>query len=150
MTDRTPNLKRPLKFTPITEPEAREVLNWEYPDIGTYHYYAVRDERGELVGFCCYGEDAQVWGGDYALAALDVGLGLRPDLIGHGLSHGFLAAILDWGRELFAPECFRATVAAVNARSQGLFARAGFLIVQRFVALTGEPHEFVVMLRAEE
>jgi [ribosomal protein S18]-alanine N-acetyltransferase len=159
-----------LVFTPITEPEAREVLNWDYPDIGTlyrpdpnemeddirvlltptYNYYVARDVGGYLVGFCCFGEDAQVWGGDYTHNALDVGLGLNPELIGRGLSHQFLAAILDWGRQTFAPECFRATIATVNVRSQALFARAGFMIVQRFRAMTAEPYEFVIMLRAED
>lgn len=156
-------------FTPITEAEAREVLSWQYPDIGTlyrpdpkaleddlevllmpaYNYYAVRDETGALAGFCCYGADAQVPGGDYALPAVDVGLGLHPDRIGQGRSHGFLAAVLDWGRGRFDPEFFRATIADVNVRSQALFARAGFQIVQRFRAGEFEPHDFVVMVRGE-
>lgn len=157
-------------FTPITEAEARAVLGWEYPAIGTlyqpdpstferdleallapvYNYYAVRDEAGELAGFCCYGLDAQVPGGDYSLPAVDIGLGMHPARIGQGRSHGFLAAILAWGRELFAPDFFRATVADINVRSQGLFARAGFLIVQRFRAGEEEEHDFLVMLRAEQ
>jgi len=158
-----------LRFTPITEAEARIVLGWRYPDIGTlydpdpdemeddvavllmpsYHYYTARNGNDRLIGFCCFGDDARVPGGEYSLPALDIGLGLHPDLIGQGLSHHFLAAILDWGRECFDPDYFRATVASINARSQGLFARAGFLIVQRFKATGGEPIEFIVMLRAE-
>jgi ribosomal-protein-alanine N-acetyltransferase len=71
-----------------------------------YHYYAVHDATGVLVGFCCYGEDAQVAGGDYAAPALDVGMGLRPDLVGQGRAHGFLQAILAWGVEtLRAGDC---------------------------------------------
>lgn len=156
-------------FTPITEFEARTVLHWNYPEIGTlyrpdpealeedlavllepaYHYYTVRNEAGDLAGFCCYGADAQVPGGDYTLPAVDIGLGMHPDHIGQGRSHGFLAAVLDWGRHLFEPEFFRATIADVNLRSQATFARAGFLIVQRFRSGEGDPHDFLVLLRAE-
>lgn len=158
-----------LRFTPITADEARVVLTWEYPGLPTlyhpvpdeleediqvlltpaYNYYAARNSAGMLVGFCCFGEDAQVPGGDYSLPAVDVGLGMNPALIGKGLSHALLAAVLDWGRQLFDLNCFRATVAAINVRSLGLFSRAGFMVVQRFVALGGEPHEFLVLLRAE-
>ena len=164
-----------LQFTPITPAEAREVLNWRYPGLPAlynptpeeleddievlltpaYNYYAVRSAGGLLVGFCCYGGDAQVPGGDYSLRnAVDVGLGMNPALIGRGLSHGFLAAILDWGRACFVPDYFRATVAAVNVRSQGMFARAGFLVIQRFRPQDNpqgqDAHEFLVMLRAED
>jgi RimJ/RimL family protein N-acetyltransferase len=160
-----------LHFTPITPEEAREVLSWRYPELPTlynpapdelehdievlltpaYNYYAVRSATGLLVGFCCYGSDAQVPGGDYSLrGAVDVGLGMNPELIGHGLSHPFLAAILDWGRHCFMPDYFRATVAGVNARSQAMFARAGFLVTQRFRPPNEDLHEFLVMLRAED
>ena len=155
-------------FSPITEQEATTVLSWRYSDVAVqlqpnaddfvedlqalllpaFHYYAVRDSAGDLVGFCCYGEDAQVAGGDYALQALDVGMGLRPDLVGQGRAQGFLQAILHWGNLQFAPEMFRSTVAAVNQRSQRMFARAGFMIVQRFVPPGIPELDFLVMVRA--
>lgn len=165
------SLMSSLQFTLIAPDEAREVLNWRYPGLPTlynptpeeleddievlltpaYNYYAVRSLQGMLVGFCCYGSDAQVPGGNYSLQdTVDVGLGLNPALIGRGLSHPFLAAILDWGRHCFAPQHFRATVASVNLRSQGMFARAGFLVIQRFRVKNSDVHEFLVMLRAEE
>ena len=155
-------------FAPITEPDARAVLCWSYPGIDTlyhpdpdnleedvaallrpdYNYHAVHNGAGSLVGFCCFGEDAQVPGGDYGLPALDVGLGLHPDLIGTGLSHSFLAAILAFGEERFAPEFFRATVAVINRRSLHLFERAGFYIVQNFLSGEVRRHRFYVLLRA--
>jgi RimJ/RimL family protein N-acetyltransferase len=159
-----------LYFTPITADEAREVLTWRYPGLPTlynpsldeleddidvlltpaYNYYTVRSAEGLLVGFCCYGDDARVPGGDYGLRnAVDVGLGLNPGLIGRGFSHAFLAAVLDWGRECFEPDFFRATVAAINVRSQGMFSRAGFYITQRFRPPDSDTHEFLIMVRAE-
>ena len=95
-------------------------------------------------------DDAQVPGGDYSLRnAVDVGLGMNPALVGRGLSHGFLAAILDWGRQCFEPDYFRATVAGINLRSQGMFSRAGFFIIQRFRPPDNDIHEFLVMIHAE-
>jgi RimJ/RimL family protein N-acetyltransferase len=159
-----------LRFTPITAAEAREVLTWRYPGLPTlynpdpqeleddievlltpaYNYYAARAEDGLLFGFCCYGADAQVPGGDYGLRnAVDVGLGMNPALTGRGLSHGFLAAILAWGRQCFDPDYYRATVAAINVRSQGMFSRAGFLVTQRFRPPDNDLHEFLIMVRAE-
>lgn len=158
-----------FRFAPITEVEARVVLGWRYPGIDTlyrpnpdeieedirallrpeYHYHAAFDSEGILVGFCCFGEDAQVPGGDYGLPALDVGLGLHPDLTGRGLSHAFLAAILELGRALFAPEYFRATVAAINVRSLRMFERAGFMVVQTFDSGSHNIQRFFVLLKAE-
>ena len=154
-------------FSPITAPEATTVLSWRYTDVAVqlqpnaddfeedlqalllpeFHYYAMRDAAGDLVGFCCFGEDAQVAGGNYALPALDVGMGLRPDLVGQGRSQGFLQAVLEFGNALFAPEMFRSTVAAVNQRSQRMFARAGFLTVQRFVPPGIPDIDFLVLVR---
>ena len=154
-------------FSPITAEEASTVLSWRYTDVAiqlqpntddfeedlqalllpAYHYHAMHDASGDLVGFCCFGEDAQVAGGDYALPALDVGMGMRPDLVGQGRSSGFLREILDWGYALFAPEIFRSTVAAVNQRSQRMFARAGFLTVQRFVPPGLPGIDFLVLVR---
>lgn len=157
-----------IAFAPITEPEARTVLRWRYPDMVVfpepdgdeleedvaallrpdYHYYAAHDETGRLVGFCCFGEDAQVPGGDYMLPALDIGLGLHPDLTGRGLSHSFLEKILALGSELFEPEFFRATVAAVNARSLRLFEGSGFYFMHTFVSGEVRNHRFHILLRA--
>ena len=158
------------RFSPITMEEASEVLRWRYHDLTyvlqpadesfdddlrallrpDYNYYAVHDATGVLVGFCCYGEDAQVAGGDYAAPALDIGMGLRPDLVGQGRASRFLQAILDWGVETFEPEMFRCTVAAANPRSQRMFARAGFMTVQRFAARDITDLEFIVMVRVAE
>ena len=50
-------------------------------------YLAVRDSEGALVGFCCFGFEGQVPGGDYSVDALDVGIGMRPELTGQGLGY---------------------------------------------------------------
>jgi GNAT superfamily N-acetyltransferase len=83
-------------------------------------YYAATDEQGTLVGFFCFGAPAQVPGGQlcglYADDALDIGLGVRPDLTGRRLGREFLTAGLDFARRRFAPAPFRlAAVAGMHA-----------------------------------
>lgn len=172
-------------FRLLTEDDARTMLAWRYPppldlynaDLAymdenidavmtpEFHYYTVLDDAGQMIGFCCFGEDAQVTGGDYSRPAVDVGLSLDPALIGQGLGGPFLAAILDLGRTLFGPSpdtpapdgpkpflplggqrlLFRATVIDFNRRSRRLFEKAGFVQVQRFTSPRRPRHSFVVL-----
>ena len=160
-----------LTFAPMTRDAAAAIAGWTFeppydvynvaPDqrdqaiaemvAPGYAYYAITDEdAGELIGFCCYGKPAQVPGGDYSAPALDVGIGLRPDLTGRGLGPMVIAAILDYANAVFNATAFRATIAAFNERSQRAFATAGF---QRTAEFTNEgPHgtrPWVVMTRQE-
>jgi RimJ/RimL family protein N-acetyltransferase len=154
-------------FAMMARPQAEAIAQWRYTgpyalynpgdaEITEYvihllqphhHYYAIF-EGVMLVGFCCFGEDAQVPGGDYTLPnTLDIGLGLHPDLTGQGRGREFLRAILDFGTEQYNAEHFRATVAVFNQRSQKTFAQAGFQPVQRFVSSYDHITEFVVLVR---
>ena len=57
---------------------------------------------GDLVGYCCYGLDAQVPGGEYLInmpAVLDIGVGMKPNLTGAGRGHDFVSAILEYANE---------------------------------------------------
>jgi hypothetical protein len=60
-------------------------------------YHSVYIEDGDLAGYFCFGEDARVPAGRRLgvyerESALDVGLGMRPDLAGRGLGAGFVLA----------------------------------------------------------
>lgn len=110
-----------------------------------YRYYCAFDKHIKLVGYSCFGEDAQVMGGDYQAEALDFGLGLRPELTGQGLGTYFLLSILDFAREQFSPAALRVTVATFNRRSLQVCEKAGFKEVQRFE----NPHSqdsFIVLM----
>lgn len=144
---------------PIDKEAAREVAGWVYEaPYAAYncpageaddfvrgilepgnHYYAVRDGAGALVGYCCFGPDARVPGGDYAQSAdpaerprisddvfLDVGLGLRPDLTGRGLGAAFLEAIAAFAARQLGHRRLRVTVAVWNRRAIRLYEKAGF------------------------
>ncbi len=163
-----------LRFTPLEEADVEEILRWRYTgELSVYgfdtldpvaraeekrdlldpanQYHAARSVTGELVGFWCFGSDAQVPGGDYSQSALDVGLGLRPDLVGQGLGLPFLNAILNFAREALSPARFRMTVAAFNQRAIRVYERAGFQTFARFERRTpdgqGSGAEFQVMVR---
>ena len=106
----------------------------------------ITDEQGELVAYCCFGLDARVPGGDYDTPALDIGLGVRPDLTGQGRGLGYLLAVLGVAQRTVSPGTFRVTVAEFNKRAQKVWRRAGFRPVQRFVRQQdGRP--FVILLR---
>ena len=155
-------------FRPVTPVYGREIIGWRYPDQHAFyntdpayadedlaalldpshHHHTVHDAAGRLCGFCCFGRDARVPGGDYAdREALDIGLGMHPDLVGHGHSGPFLAAILDFARAEYASPRFRATVAGFNQRSRRMFEKAGFGIVDRFLCDSAPPVEFVILVR---
>jgi ribosomal-protein-alanine N-acetyltransferase len=102
----------------MDEASAREILTWRYePPYDIYNadpdeaesfiqalldpgnaYHTFTDEHGNLVGYCCFGADARVPGGDYGADALDIGLGMRPDLTDQGRGFAFFAAIVDFAR----------------------------------------------------
>ncbi len=154
-----------LNFSPIDETSARNILAWRYePPYDFYNssgsvdadlptlldphnfYYALTNEQTELVAYLCFGQDAQVPGGDYRSDALDVGGGLRPDLTGHGFGSTLITAGLDFARSSFSPSAFRATVAAFNERALRVCQKAGFQAVQNFKSCA-DGKEFVVLLR---
>ena len=119
-------------------------------------YAAATDEAGELVGFFCFGAGGRVPGGEragvYAEDAVDVGLGLRPDLTGRGLGGAFVAAGLAHGRAVLTPPPtrFRLSVAAFNERAIRVYERAGFRAGPRFTSPVGGVEvAFVLMVKEE-
>src|ERR671920_2150163 len=155
---------------PITLSDARAISRWRYEEPYSIYdgdptsvdallqprfaYHSVYDERGDLTGYFCFGEDAQVASGRrlgvYEVEpALDIGLGMRPDLTGQGLGEAFLLAGLRFARETYAPQAFRLTVATFNRRAIRVYERAGFEPVETFGAtrLNGEK-EWLLMRRA--
>jgi ribosomal-protein-alanine N-acetyltransferase len=65
--------------------------------------------------------------------ALEIGLGLRPDLAGRGLGLEFFRAGVEFGRSRFAPARVILAVAGFNERARIVYERAGFRVVGRHV-----------------
>jgi RimJ/RimL family protein N-acetyltransferase len=160
-----------FRFTPIAKADACAIVGWRYgapyaaydcpadeADATVRHmldpanrYFAVRDGTGALVGYCCFGPDARVPGGDYVdESVVDVGLGLRPDLAGRGLGLSFVQAIVAFAQERLGSPHLRLTVAAFNQRAIRVHERAGFRTTHTFTrasASPGEPTEWIQMTR---
>ncbi len=148
------------------ESTAREYLNWKYaPPYDIYNFsndpleeeiayqvdpknniFGMYDETGCLVGYCGFGADARVPGGDYSEEALDIGMMLRPDMTGHGMGSAFASAVIRMGVEMFRPHLLRVTIAGFNQRARRVWEKNGFVLTQSFV----RPNDgliFVVMTR---
>jgi ribosomal-protein-alanine N-acetyltransferase len=155
-------------FSPMTEDDARAVVAWRYePPYDVYDVLpAHRDETarsfvdpslgyhaarldGELVGFCCFGADARVPGGDYRDDLLDVGLGLRPDRTGRGIGLEFVRSVLAFAEATRAPSGCRLTVAGFNQRAIRVYERAGFRLAHTFErpGADGTPRPWLQMVR---
>ena len=117
-------------------------------------YHSVYDERGELAGYFCFGEDARVTAGRHLGVyekeqALDVGLGMKPDLTGQGLGTEFVLAGLRFAKENLSPPAFRLTVAASNLRAIRVYERTGFEAVEAFGARTRDGGREWLLMRRE-
>lgn len=137
---------------PLSEENAREIATWRYDqpynlyDLSQeniqglldpeFRYHQVLDSGGKLIGYCCYGLDARVPGGEYRLVepeVLDLGVGLKPSLTGKGLGVLFVQSVLDYGALTYQPQLFRATIAGFNQRSLRTFQNLGFKIQNSFI-----------------
>jgi ribosomal-protein-alanine N-acetyltransferase len=78
---------------------------------------------------------------------LDVGYGLRPDLMGQGLGRGFISSILEFAGREFSPQRFRLLILEWNARSRAGARSAGFEEAGTVQSTEGR---FVVMIRDGE
>src|SRR5207248_9646813 len=154
-----------LHFEAMTEGYARAIAGWRYSgphsmynsdpaqveeNVANYldtkmRYHGICSEEGELVGFVCLGEDARVHGGDYSQDALDIGMGVRPDLLSQGIGGHALREVMRFAGERERPVRFRATVAAFNERALRLCESAGFRRQHTFTSPNGT--EFVQLTR---
>ena len=161
-----------MRFTlkPITPDDAQAISRWRYGEPYSIYdgdpasiaslleprflYHSVYDEREALAGYFCFGEDARVPAGRRLGVydreeALDVGLGMRPDLAGRGLGEEFVRAGLRFARDTYSPSAFRMTVAAFNRRAIRVYERVGFETVETFGASTSYGGREWLLMRRE-
>ena len=146
-----PKLRCPWQIDVLTSKDVEKIVCWRYaPPYEIYNptdterdiflnpvhqYYAVRYPSSRLVGYCCYGTEGRVPGGDYledGKRTLDVGVAMHPELVGEGLGKHFVSAILAFGELRYQPERFRVTIAQFNLRSLKTFETLGFEQVHQF------------------
>ena len=162
-------LFKPMFFTfrPLDKISARTVIDWKYePPYDIYNlaspdpestlqylldpqnaFYGIYGHKGDLEAFCSFGPDGQVSGGNYSTPALDIGMGVRPDLTGKGRGSQYVNAVIDFAYRTYSPDQLRVTIAAFNSRAQLVWEKAGFEVVQKFRG-GWTNSDFVVMMKS--
>jgi ribosomal-protein-alanine N-acetyltransferase len=147
-----------LKIEALDQSAAEEIASWHYEGEYTFYDFAsdqedleelldpelrgetmfkARNPENELVGFFSFNQIA---------GALDIGVGLRPDLTGQGLGRSFVDAGLVFAKMMYSPEVIQLRVAAFNKRAIKVYERAGFVAVEHFLQRTnGGEFDFVRM-----
>jgi RimJ/RimL family protein N-acetyltransferase len=126
----------------LTVDEAERPLDWHYPEpYETYDaagplgngngFFAVDDDRGELVGYGCVGAEARVPGVEEEVGTVDVGYGMRPDLVGQGRGRDFVAAVLARVVAEDPSARLRMSILRWNERSRRVAEAHGFRVVAR-------------------
>ncbi|MCX6019332.1 MAG: GNAT family N-acetyltransferase [Chloroflexi bacterium] len=156
-----------LQIKPLDELMAREMVAWRYEspydvynfssdeaaiaDVVKYYAdsknsaYAMTDSEHGLIGFCSFGEDAKVGGGDYTVDALDLGMGIRPDMTGQGNGTVFALKTVDFAIARFKPNRLRVAVAKFNRRAQKVWQNIGFVMTVEFTS-TFDGSQYVMMV----
>lgn len=130
----------------LTDADREAIARWRYggdlalysPGEGAHQlrapdHVALRTPTDPLLGYGTAGVEARVPGGLYeGELVVDLGLGLRPDLVGAGLGAEALRAVIVWVRATRETSHVRATVAAENRRATALVLRAGFSASHQF------------------
>jgi len=110
-------------------------------------FYAILNLEEELEGYCSFGSDGQVPGGNYRIEALDIGMGIRPDLTGQGYGEQYAQAVVQYGVERYGAQKLRVTIAKFNQRAQRVWEKLGFEQIAEFAKI-GSGKKFVIMTRA--
>lgn len=152
---------KPLRFAALDEGSALKITQWRYGGryaiyddsadqssalLASEHRYFAAWHGDELIGYCCLGPDARVPGGDYQRGepeVVDVGGGLRPDLVGKHLGENLAPQVLQFALELLHPLVLRVTVLGSNARARALCRKLGFKEVHCFRVEDFQNREFV-------
>ena len=154
-----------INYLPTDEASAREFLQWKYEhpyeiynyapehfdedlayhlDPGNNMYSIYREDQ--LVGYCSFGQDGQVQGGDYSEQALDIGLMIKPELTGQGLGSVFVGNIIQYAKAQYNPKKLRVTILESNLRATRAWEKNGFRKTQSFERKNGQLH-FVILMK---
>ena len=129
-----------MSIRPLQRSDAEAAASWAYQGPWSLYdprpgdalisaeagYDAVVDDDGSLVGYVCVGQEARAPGLAEADGVLDVGVGMRPDLVGQGLGRAFGTVALEYLRERYGERPLRAVIQSWNERSLRLARNLGF------------------------
>ena len=147
----------------LTKEEAMEINTWTYEEPYSLYsfsgekevieelldgtYYGCCDDQGDLIGYFCFGANAQVPGGRDANLyggedVIDIGLGMKPALTGKGIGKEFFQAGITFATKEFNAKMFRLSVATFNTRAITLYKNIGF---KQGIIFLSRGREFMLM-----
>lgn len=155
-----------IRYRPADEKSVRDFVKWKYePPYDVYNcppgevektirynidpgnnVYAMFNQDDRLIGYCSYGKDAQVPGGDYSDEMLDIGLMINPKLTGQGMGADFAREVIHNGSRLYGPGKMRVTIAAFNRRAIRVWEKNGFRQTQTFKR-EHDGMDFIIMVK---
>lgn len=147
------------KFKLMTQEQAEEIaFNWHYD--AEYSFYDMEADQEDLVEFL----DPQNRGDSYfvvtidndmigffsfskvAKNTIDIGLGMKPNLVGNGNGLDFLKAGIEFAKSKYTPQTITLSVATFNKRAIKVYEKIGFKEVETFMQDTnGDRFEFLKM-----
>lgn len=148
----------------MTRDLAVTILNWVYDSPYDFYnntvneesieelvnegYRAVVDHAGSLIGFYCTGASAQVPAGReigvYSETAIDIGIGLAPEITGKGNGFLYFSFVLKDLESSRQNQPLRLTVASFNIRAIKLYEKIGFRREAEFQTIT---NDFITMVK---
>ena len=157
-----------IHYSPVDEASAREFLTWKYdPPYEVYNYapenfdkdlvYTLDPKNNiycmyhddKLIGYCSFGRDAQVPGGDYSEDALDIGMMIKPELTSQGMGSSYVASVIQYALAEYKPKRLRVTIMASNLRARRVWEKNGFIMSQQFAGNMGDKgqSDFVILTK---
>lgn len=154
---------RRLDIHVLTKEEAKKINTWTYEEPYSLYsfsgekevieelldgtYYGCCDDQGDLIGYFCFGANAQVPGGRDANLyggedVIDIGLGMKPALTGKGIGKEFFQAGIAFATKEFNAKMFRLSVATFNTRAITLYKNIGF---KQGIIFLSRGREFMLM-----
>ena len=149
-----------MKIVPMNSEHAKDILEWHYPGFLSFydmrHYpedieeildkrlygdtlFSVIDGRGELIGELTLTPTGE---------EIEIGVGLRPDLVGKGLGSELLEKGMEFARSRSIFRRFVIRVWKLNGRAIRLYQKAGFRIEGEYLnQIEGIPFRFLTMSR---
>lgn len=151
--------------------EAQEIVKWRYgspysrydmsddvediQELMDGSYFSAKNLEDELIGFFCFGLNAQINASNKQVVysdqtALDIGLGLRPELTGQGKGKEFLLAGIEFAQKHYTFQKLRLSVAAFNKRAISLYEKVGFVITGELINKHNKEVFFLMEKECEE
>lgn len=147
------------KFEIMTQEQAEELaFHWHYE--AEYSFYDMEADKEDLVEFLdpqnrgdsnfVVTKDNDIIGffsfNKVAINTIDIGLGMRPNLVGNGNGLEFLKAGIEFAESKYTPQKITLSVATFNKRAIKIYRKVGFKEVDTFVQDTnGDSFEFLKM-----